>query len=204
MPGERRCLQSQLQLNPKSKKVNGDLHIVESTICKSLTAQCMAMDKLLELQSVVRKPELAGKFEEVFSPLADSMEFGCLSRARTYEVRRDLVLTSLNDNYKHLSTDTKPEKGLLFGENLEESMRAVETANKLSKKLSHKPPQQANFLGQLRGFRGARGRGQYRGHPYRRMESNHQQGYQYHYSQDIPNQTSLPPAHPPHQKIQRG
>ena len=168
------------------KKLNGDLHLVEAAICKSINAQGLAMQKVLELQDSIKKTDLGAKFNEVFKLLADSVEFQCFGRSKVNEVRRDQILNQLNDSYKYLSSQSKPEKGLLFGPNLEADMRSVELANRLSKKLAPKSTNRP-FLGQQRGRgRGFRSRNQQRGyHPYQRPQ------YHQNYSnQNLPDQSS--------------
>lgn len=83
------------------------------------------------------------------------MEFGSFARAKENDTRRGQILTSLNEDYKHLAAETKAESGLLFGINLESAMKSVESANGLSKKLMFMGPRNQNagrhFLGPSRG-----------------------------------------------------
>lgn len=165
-------------MKAQSKKLNSELHLVEITNCKAINAQITSMEKVLELKSLIKKPELEDKFNEVFSHLANSIEFLCLGRAKTNDIRKEQILGQLNDAYKHLASETKPEMGLLFGENLEAKMRSVESANRLSKKLSSSTTTNP-FLG--RGSTRNRGRYRSRGYnsrgyqPYPRQQDHYQQ-----------------------------
>ena len=160
-------------LSAPCKKLNGDLHLVETALCKSMNAQALALEKLVDLKAKLSK-DLGAQVNEVFTLMANSVEFNCLARARTNEVRRAQILNGLNANYKHLAVETKPENGLLFGSNLEASMRSVEVSNRLSQKLSARPHP---FLGHQRGRgqprrRGFAPRGGYQ--PYPRPQPNAQ------------------------------
>lgn len=73
---------------------------------------------------------LNSQFNEIFTLLASSVEFSCLGRTKTNDIRRDQILNGLNDSYKHSSTATKPENGFLFGANLESAMRSLENSIK--------------------------------------------------------------------------
>lgn len=65
--------------------------------------------------------------------MSDGLEFSCLGRAKVNDSRRDQILSGLNGNYNHLSSEIRPEGRLLLGENLE-GARFVESANRLCKK----------------------------------------------------------------------
>ena len=188
-------------MNAPTKKSNSDLHHVEAAICKAVTAQARIFDKLASLKASVSDKSLKSEFNEVFSLMADSVEFCSFARTKTNDVRRTQILTSLNDNYKHLITETKAEEGLLFGSNLENAMKSVESTNRLSKKLcANQPNNNYNnnhfrnynkpFLGQGRG----RGRGKPRNHRYQPYQPRFQQYQTEYYStlpQGIPSSTTL-------------
>jgi hypothetical protein len=146
-------------MTPSSKRANGDLQLVEAAVCKSMTAQAMAMQELAELRKSMPK-NLSDGFQSVFRRLADSVEFGAFARAKTNESRRDTTLACLNSNYKPLISNTSPENGLLFGQSLETAIRSVETSNKLSQKLTAPTK---SFSKPFLGGRG-RGRGRSRQH----------------------------------------
>ena len=57
-------------------------------------------------------------------------------KSQDYEVHRNNIISSLNDNCKHFSSETAPENSLLFGSDLEGVMKNVETNNRQSKKLA--------------------------------------------------------------------
>ena len=57
-------------------------------------------------------------------------------KSQDYEVHRNNIPSSLNDNCKHFSSETAPENSLLFGSDLEGVMKNVETNNRQSKKLA--------------------------------------------------------------------
>ena len=162
-------------LNPTSKKFNGELHLAEAAVCKSLAAQTQAFEKLADLKSQLKDSPLREQFNTVFSLLADSVEFCSFNRAKVNETRRVHMLSSLNDNYKHLVTETKAENGLLFGNNLESAMKSVEQTNRLSRKLAPNTKLTGSkpFLG--RGYPPqGRGRGRYRQTQQRYVPFHHQ------------------------------
>lgn len=148
-------------MSPTAKRANADLQLAEAAVCKALTAEATVFDKLSEIKSKITDPILRSGFNEIFSLLADSVEFCAFTRSKINESRRTQILNSLNENYKHLISETKPENGLLFGNNLENAMKTVEQTNKLSRKLapstSYKTSNVRSFLG--RHQRGSRGRG---------------------------------------------
>ena len=201
-------------MTPGSKKANAELHMVESAWCKSLIAQSSALEKLAAIKDKCSK-DMRGSFNAVFGLLADSIEYSCFGRARTNEVRRNNILSALNDNYKHLSSETAPENGLLFGSDLEGAMKSVETTNRLSKKLAN------NNQGRKRGgYRGpflgqsSRGRGRNRFGPYQfnprypgpGSYGQQQQGYHqnYHYQSSQQGESNQLPPPPPLTKSNRG
>lgn len=185
-------------MKPQSKRLNSELHLVEITNCKAINAQIASLEKVLELKSLIKKPELEGKFNEVFTHLANSIEFLCMGRAKTNDIRKEQILGQLNEAYKHLASETRPEMGLLFGDNLEAKMRSVESANRLSKRLSTSATPNS-FLG--RGSARGRGRYRYRGfnnrnfQPYPRQHDH----YQPQWSRNPGAGSQLPPP-----KSQRG
>ena len=125
-----------LAMNSVSKRANGDLHLVETACCKSTISTSLALDRLLDLQKSLGSSKLTSQFNEIFTLLADSVEFSCYARAKTNEVRREQIVASLNDQYKHLVAQTRPEKGWLFGSHLENDIKSVEVAARLSRKLA--------------------------------------------------------------------
>ena len=48
------------------KKLNGDLHLVEAAICKSINAQGLAMQKVLELQDNIKKDRFGSQVQRSF------------------------------------------------------------------------------------------------------------------------------------------
>lgn len=114
-----------------------------------------------------------------------------IPRAKTNEVRRGNILATLNDEYKHLDAETKPQDGFLFGKDLEGAMRSVETTNRLSRKLGSSSSQRnrgvsnnrgnnsrVHFLGRGQGIRIGRQQPFY--HQSNRYPP---QGYGYHHQQ---------------------
>lgn len=157
-------------MTPMSKRCNGDLHLAESALCKGITAQATAMQELAGLKHKLPK-SVSSEFDGVFRHLADAVEFTAFSRAKVNETRRETILSNLNTSYKPLVSNTTPENGLLFGDNLENAMRSVETSNRLAQRLSAAPRSMSRpFLG----FRG-RSRGRNRPHSYRNQYQPRQQ-----------------------------
>lgn len=152
---------------PNSARKNcNDMQVIESSMCKSITAQGLALEKLVDVRH--KFPEAGDQINEIFKLMNDSLEFNCFARARTNDARRDQVLASVNSNYRHLSISTKPSDGLLFGSDLEGAMKAVESANRLSQKLV--TPTNKPVGGSSRSFLGQRGRGRGRMRPYPRPQ----------------------------------
>lgn len=156
-------------MTPMSKRCNGDLHLAESALCKGITAQATAMQELAGLKHKLPKSVSAG-FDNIFRHMADAVEFTAFSRSKVNETRRETILSNLNTNYKPLVSNTTPENGLLFGDNLENAMRSVETSNRLAQRLSAPRSMSRPFLG----FRG-RSRGRNRPHSYRTQYQPRQQ-----------------------------
>ena len=94
-------------MTPGAKKCNAELHMVESVLCKSLISQASALEKLAATKVKCGK-DMRGSFNAVSGLQADSIEYSCFGRARTNEVRRKNILSSLNYNYKHSSSETAP------------------------------------------------------------------------------------------------
>ena len=117
-----------------AKRLNAELQLVESSICKSLTSQALAVDALLQIKAEA-PAELRPKFNEAFTHFANAIECEAFARYKTNDARRGQILAGLNEDYKFLSSETKPENGLLFGSNLESAMKSVESANRSSRKL---------------------------------------------------------------------
>ena len=104
------------------------------TWCKSLISQASALEKLAATKVKCGK-DMRGSINAVSGLQADSIEYSCFGRARTKEVRRKNILSSLNYNYKHSSSETAPGYGMLFGSDFEGAMKNVETTNPLSRNL---------------------------------------------------------------------
>lgn len=154
------------------RKYNGELRLIESATCKAMVCQAQAMEKLLNLKSLAAK-SLGPSFDEVFKDIATSIEFSAFGRAKVNSARREIILDNVNDSYKHLSRTTVPAGGLLFGDDLQNAMKSVESSNRLSVKLSDRLGKPNNsgfrpFLGQRGRFRG-RPRSGY--HPYTQARS---------------------------------
>lgn len=145
-------------LSASAKRESGAAQVVDTALCKSITAQSRAMGKLVKIKQMF--PNVSSELNDVFKLLADAAEFSTFAKFRVNESRRDNILASLNTQYSHLSCTTKPGDGLLFGSDLEGAMKSVETANRLSQKLaaSHNKISQKSFLAGSR-----RGRGRSRG-----------------------------------------
>ena len=157
-----------------SKRCNGDLHLAESALCKSITAQATALQDLANLKNNLPK-SVSTQFDNVFRSLADAVEFSVFSRAKVNETRRENILANLNNNYKHLASNTVPENGLLFGDNLETAMRSVETSNRLAQRLSAPKPTTRPFLGYRQRARGRNRTQPQRGHYHQPHYQPHQQ-----------------------------
>lgn len=158
-----------------ARKYNGELRLTESALCRAVVCQGQAMEKLLNLKSLAAN-SLGSAFDDVFKDIATAIEFNVCSRAKVNNVRREVILDNVNDNYKHLSRTTVPSGGLLFGEDLDNAMKSVESSNRLSLKLSDRLGKQTNanyrpFLGQRGRFRG-RPRSSYHHHPYSQQGRN--------------------------------
>jgi hypothetical protein len=174
-------------MTPSAKRANGDLHSVETAWCKTITSQALALEELASLKELAPK-NMKTKFNQVISNLASAVEFSCFGRAKTNDIRRSNILASLNEDYRHLAVETQPGKGLLFGNDLENAMKSVETTNRLAKKLAGKQQttrkstgRGAPFLASGRNPGPVRGRNNRRHSPYYNPRYNYQhnqQGYQ--------------------------
>lgn len=145
-----------------AKKVCTELHMVESALCKAMTAQGLAMEKLIMLKNHLPNSTM-NEFNEVFRCLADSVEFSAFSRERVNDSRRSRLLSNLNSNYRHLNSTTQASNGLLFGNDLEAAMRSVESTNRLSQKLSASRQSSTHYSSSF--LERGRGRGRQRPRP---------------------------------------
>ena len=171
------------------KKLNGELQLSEAALCKALTAQALVFEKLAALKKEANS-SLNDKFNDIFSLLADSVEFSSFGRSKLNNSRRVQIMNSLNDNYKHLVHETKPGGGLLFGDCLDTAIKSVEQSNKLSKKLTSSSNQAKSaynktFLGRRFPHRGrGRGNSNLRWNPYDRRGTAQIYNNQSQYSQN--------------------
>ena len=81
-------------MTPSIKRVNGELQLVEAALCKSLTSQAAALEKLLQTKSKAPK-ELKSQFNQVFSLIADSVELSSFACFKTNESRREQILSQI-------------------------------------------------------------------------------------------------------------
>lgn len=158
-------------LSASAKRDSSAAQVVDTALCKSITAQSRAMEKLVNVKQMA--PGVSKELNEVFKLLSDAMEFNSFAKFRVNESRRSNILANLNTNYAHLSCTTKPSNGLLFGADLEGAMKSVETANRLSQKLTQTKPSGKPFLAT-----GRRGRGRSRGGYTQNQRRSHHQSRQ--------------------------
>ena len=130
-------------------------------MCKSLSAQGLALEKLVYLKLA---PQASAEFNKIFKLISDSLEFGSFPRSRINDIRREAVLGNVNRSYSHLIATTKASDGFLFGSDLEGAMKSVELANNLSQKLAIPSRSATNSGKPFLGKRG-RGRGRSKGYP---------------------------------------
>lgn len=160
-----------------SRKVNGEALKVEASLTKIATINAQGIDKLTNLKRKI--PGHASENNEVIQSLAQGIEISGFGRYKLNEVRREVIVSGLNPEYKHLTETSAPGKGLLFGEDLADSMKEVETTNRLSAKL-RVPSNSTNntsssFLGKGRSPQNRyRGRGRYRGQRGQKRQYNSQ------------------------------
>lgn len=172
-------------LPPSAKKDSNDLQVIESALCKSATVQAKALDKLAELNKELNTSQ-KGALSEAMRAISDAVEFTVFARSRVNDTRRDRILLNVNSNYRNLSFTTKPANGWLFGSEMESSMKAVETSNRLAQKLI-RPSNKNHFLGQReRGRHHTRGRGFH-------QRGNQRGGYRQSYPQRQNQTSELPP-----------
>lgn len=150
-----------------AKRVNQEGHTVELALTRAICLQTKI------LQQLTTNTMSDSAKQDSIRKLAQSTEFLAFSRHKVNELRREVIVSNLNANYKSLGNSTKVENGLLFGSQLETSMREVESASKLTRRLSRasgsgspflgpRPPREGHFY--QRNSR-QRGRGWRRGYP---------------------------------------
>ena len=159
-------------LPPAIKKESAEMQVVESALCKGITAQAKVMELLMGLKKEISASANA-KINETLKLLNDSIEFSVFARSRVNDSRRDRISTNINSAYRNLNVTTKPADGLLFGGEMEAAIKQVETTNRLASKLA--PRDNNNRRGPFL-YRGPRGRGRgyhqrgrFHHHPYRQQ-----------------------------------
>ena len=139
-------------LPQRLKRENSDLLKVESALTKSTIIQCQVMEKLLEIRNLLPAGQ-AGGMKSLIKSLADSIEILSFSRSKLNSVRRDCIVGSLNPQFKTLTTATSPGDGLLFGNDLSDVLKEMESSHKMTTRLSSAQPcssgqaRQTSFLG---------------------------------------------------------
>ena len=122
-------------LNNNLKRDNSEFLKIESAISKSATVQATVIEKLFELKSLIPAGQ-ASKINDIVKDLAKSIEIQGFGRTKLNSLRRETIVKSLNPEFKALLTTTSPGSGLLFGNELTDTLKEIESSNKISARLS--------------------------------------------------------------------
>lgn len=170
-------------MTPSAKIINEDLHLVEAAICNSLSSQALAFDKLMALKEMV-PISCRDKFNDIFDLMENSVELSSFGRARVNESRRNQIHLSIKDNYPQLAHETRPENGLLFGNNLEHAMKSVKSPKGPGKKLSGSANESSRFfLGQSQKGSEQSCKGYHPYHQSQRYQAPHRNQFQQYHTQ---------------------
>lgn len=117
------------------KKDNTEFLKAESGLVKSVIVQANVISQLLELKAILPATQ-ALSINELIRELAKSTEILGFSRYKLTEIRRESVVKCLNPEFKGMLTTTSPGDGKLFGADLADKLRELESTNKLTARLS--------------------------------------------------------------------
>lgn len=139
-----------LKKSPSVKKLNIELARVD-TVWTAVAAR---------LADVIDSLGRGTPVKDVLPTLVESLEVTSFGKAKTNEIRRGIVVSSLNNRYANLSNTTATSSAWLFGDEdtIEKSMKACETSDKLTSKLSE-DRQRKDFQRPPRTFGGHHSRG---------------------------------------------
>lgn len=132
-------------LDRSTKGINMHAQMAETTVCKSIALQGQMMGDILALKDHIQ-PGGNDKLKSLIKAMAESIELCIFSRKQLNESRRLLCASKVNQNYKNITTKAQSADGLLFGNDLNDAMRDMDMANKLTSRLAKQPYRP--FLGQ--------------------------------------------------------
>ena len=122
-------------LSAPLKKENSNSLKLENVITKSSIIQADLMQKMFELKKHLPVSQ-ADLVNNMIRDLAKSVEILGFGRAKLNEARRETIVGSLNSEFKSVLTATSPGDGLLFGSSLNDSLKEIDIANKMTARLS--------------------------------------------------------------------
>jgi hypothetical protein len=122
-------------LSPSLKRQNSEALKLESAITKSAIIQAEVMQQILEIKKLLPASQ-AGLVNDSMKQIAKSIEILGFGRIKLNENRRSNIVASLNPGFKRLLTETSPGEGLLFGNSLGDALKEIESANKMTARLS--------------------------------------------------------------------
>ena len=117
------------------KRDNSEMVKVESAITKSTVVQGRVMETLLNMRRHL-PPSQSDSVKSLIKDLAASTEILSFGRTKLNSLRRDTVVRSLNPEFRSLISNTSPGDGFLFGGDLSEVLKNIDTNNRLTARLS--------------------------------------------------------------------
>lgn len=168
-------------LSSQLKKENGELLKVESALCKASIVQARLMEKLLEVRNLLPAGQ-ASVVKGLIRDAATAIEIQGFGRIKLNEWRRENIVKSLNPEFKSVLSTTSPGEGWLFGAGLGDSLKEIESSNKLTARLNYKPSRRdykkdQSFLERGQASRG-RGRPRFQRYQGQRTYGRRQNGYE--------------------------
>jgi hypothetical protein len=122
-------------LSNKQKKENAELMKVESAMCKTMGCHAYIMEKIFNLREALPASH-SHTVKDLIRDIADCTNFLAFGRRKLNGVRQQMAAAALNPEFRNLADNTTPSEGLLFGNNIADSVKEVESANKLTARLS--------------------------------------------------------------------
>lgn len=122
-------------LSHQSKRDNSEFLKVESALCKSAIIQARLMENLLELKKAMPASQTS-IVHDMVKQMATSIEIQGFGRTKLNDLRREKIVKSLNPEFKGVISATSPGEGLLFGNDLSDTLKDIDNTNKMAARLS--------------------------------------------------------------------
>lgn len=121
----------------KARKLHSDAIKTETCHTKLACNHVLTIEKLIELKSKLSNNDQKTLIDTIIRSSALSLEFMGLQRFNIHQLRRDIITSHLNPQFKSLADSSgNANSNKLFGEELSKRLSDIEQTDRLSKKLA--------------------------------------------------------------------